>query len=175
MLELLESRPYSTPVTYDDLDMINEALKILPEDESNYPYLQLKGNILEKLGEPVKAKICYYLSSKMYDKVEKAEKQLKQLDNPNETFIVISGTNHYQYFKPFHKGVIMDLVKEPDNKHDKDAIRVEINGETVGYVANSEWTLINETKSATEIKNMQSTNAEFLFIILDCYVVAKLI
>ena len=175
MLSLLEKRRYSGPLTRDDLDFINEALRILPEGENNYDFLQLKGEILEQLGEPVKARICYYLSNKLFDKVDEAEKQLKLLENPNETYIIITGTNFYQNFRPFHEGVILDLVRESDNEFDRDAIRVEIDGETVGYVANSEDTLIKEVKSASDIRDMKSTKAIFVFVLLETYIIARLI
>ena len=73
--------------------------------------------------------------------------------------------------------MILDLIKEPENEHDHDAIRVEINGETVGYVANSSSTLIGQVKSATEIKNKfdNKTQAKYLFLFLDYMVIAKLI
>mgnify|MGYP006967282432 CR=1 FL=1 len=67
------------------------------------------------------------------------------------------------------------MVKEPDNPHDPNAIRVEINGETVGYVANSEYTLIREVKSARDIKDTNSRHAEVQFILLNNWVIAKLI
>ena len=174
MLSILESKRPNT-FTHADLNLINEALKTLPKDENNYPYLQMKGNILEELGEPVNARICYYLSNKMYDKVDETEKELRILKSSTETFINITGTNHYQNFRPFRQGTIVDLVREPENKYDKDAIRVEINGENVGYVANSDYTLIDEVKSATEIKDMASTKAEVLFLLVETYVIAKLI
>jgi tetratricopeptide (TPR) repeat protein len=159
----------------DDLKLINEALKILPDDKDNYSFLHMKGSILKELGEPVKGQICYYLADKNFDKVEKIEKQLKRLENPKETFINITGTQFYHYFKPFTEGMTVDLFKEPGNEHDKDAIRVEISGKTVGYVANSPKTLIKGVKSASEIKNTSSTKAEVLFILIEQYIIARLI
>ena len=175
MEALLNMKKYSCPYSRDDLDYINEALRILPEGEDNYSFLITKGIILDELGEHVKARICYSLASKNYDKVDKAERQLEMLRNTNDTYIIVTSTRYYQNFQPFHDGVIMDLVKEPDNIHDRNAIRVEIEGETVGYVANSERTLIAEVKSATDIKESKSTKAEFAFILLETYVIAKLI
>ncbi|WP_295115637.1 hypothetical protein [uncultured Methanobrevibacter sp.] len=66
-------------------------------------------------------------------------------------------------------------LREPDNPQDPHAIRVEISGETVGYVANSEYTLIKEVKSASWIRNLWATQAEVMFILLDEWVIAKLI
>ena len=67
------------------------------------------------------------------------------------------------------------MIREPDNPNDRDAIRVDINGTTVGYVANSRYTVIKEVKSATDIKNTKSTHAEVQFILFKEWVIAKLI
>lgn len=114
------------------------------------------------------------LHIKKYDKVEKAEKLLKKL-TPYHTYINITGTGYYRSFAPFKEGTIVDLIREQDNPHDPHAIRVEINGETVGYVANREYTLIREVKSASWIRNLWATQAEVMFILLDEWVIAKLI
>ena len=174
-LRMLRIKKVTQSYTRKDLDTINEALKILPDNEDNYSFLHMKGLILESLGERVNAKICYLLASKMYDKVEKIESQLKILKNSKYAFIAITGTRYYHNFTPFKEGVYMDLVKEPDNIHDRDAIRVEIDGETVGYVANSEYTLIEGVKSASDIRNTISKRAKFMFILAEEYVIAKLV
>ena len=156
-----------------DLDRINEALKILPEDCDSAPYLKTKSDILNRLGEPVKARICNALAYKNYDEVDTAEKQLEKLKIG--TYINITGIHYYQGFAPFNEGTVVDLVREPDNPHDRNAIRVEINSETVGYVANSEYTLIKEVKSARDIKDSNATQAIVQFILLNEWVIAKLI
>ena len=161
-------------VKHNDLKLINEALKILPDDCDNGPYLTVKADILDQLGEPVKAKVCRALSVKNYDEVDEADRQLKKLKS-GETYINITGTQFYQNFKPFGEGTIVDLIREPDNKHDKNAIRVEIKGKTVGYVANSKYTLINEVKSASDIKDTKSKRAQVQFILFKEWVIAKLI
>lgn len=156
------------------LDLINHALKILPDDYDNAPYLKLKSDILRLLGDPVKAKICLAIAYKNYDKVDEAEKQLKKL-TPYFRYINITGIHNYCHFEPFKEGVIVDLIKEPDNPYDRDAIRAEIDGETVGYVANSEYTLIKEVKSASDIVHTRLTQAKVMFILFDEWVIAKLI
>ena len=157
-----------------DLEVINEALKILPEGCDSGPYLSTKSEILDQLGEPVKARICQALAAKHYDKVDKAEKQLKKLKS-TENYINITGTQFYRNFAPFKEGTIVDLIREPDNPHDRYAIRVDINGETVGYVANNQYTLIKEVKSARNLKHSKSTRAEVQFILFNKWVIAKLI
>lgn len=67
-------------------------------------------------------------------------------------FITITGMNHYLGMKPFAVGRIVRLVKEPENAHDEDAIRVELPYiDTVGYVANSTSTVYMGTYSAGRI------------------------
>ncbi len=156
------------------LDLINEALRILPKDCDNGPYLNVKGDILDQLGDPVKARICRALAYKSYDEVNEVEKQLKKLKSAG-TYINITGIHYYQGFTPFKEGTVVDLIREPDNQHDPFAIRVEVNGETVGYVANNRYTLIKEVKSATDIKDSNSTKAEVQFILFREWVIAKLI
>ena len=157
-----------------DLEVINEALKILPEGCDNGPYLSTKAEILDQLGEGVKARICQALGAKRYDEADKAEKQLKKLKS-SETYINITGTQYYKNFAPFREGTIVDLIRESDNPHDRHAIRVEIKGETVGYVANNQYTLIKEVKSARDLKYVKLTQAEVQFILFNEWVIAKLI
>lgn len=64
-------------------------------------------------------------------------------------YFTIVGTGYCygnECFKPKTK---VTLVKEPDNKYDAEAIRVEMDGlKKVGYVANSPCTVIGESMSA---------------------------
>ncbi|AMD18465.1 hypothetical protein TL18_07095 [Methanobrevibacter sp. YE315] len=90
--------------------------------------------------------------------------------------ITVSGTNFFKGLEPFEKGVIVNLVKQPDNEHDSDAIGVFLADEQIGYVANSPYTLIDGVKSASEIKFIEDNQkAEVLFIFLERYVILKLI
>ena len=82
-------------------------------------------------------------------------------------FVTITGIHHYYGDKPFEVGRVVRLVKEPDNKHDDDAIRVELPFiETVGYVANSTSTVYRGTYSAGRIydKIEDAAFAEVAFI-----------
>ena len=67
------------------------------------------------------------------------------------------------------------MIREPDNPHDRYAIRVDIKGETVGYVANNQYTLIKEVKSARNLMHSKSTRAKVQFILFNKCVIAKLI
>ncbi len=64
-------------------------------------------------------------------------------------FITITGHNSYLGLKPFKVGRVVKLVKDKDNEHDEDAIRVELPFiDTIGYVANSTSTVYKGTFSA---------------------------
>ena len=43
-------------------------------------------------------------------------------------WFTIAGTNHHYGAEFFEKGMTVRLEKEPDNEHDKEAIRVEFKG-----------------------------------------------
>ena len=67
----------------------------------------------------------------------------------NKIYFTIAGTNHFfgnDFLKPDMK---VKLTKEPDNDYDKEAIKVELDGlGTIGYVANSPYTVAGESYSA---------------------------
>ena len=64
-------------------------------------------------------------------------------------YFTVTGTNHYYGLDFFEPKMTVHLVKEPDNKIDKEAIRVELEGlGKVGYVANSTYSVIGESYSA---------------------------
>lgn len=66
-----------------------------------------------------------------------------------KTYFTITGI--YFYYGPsiFNKKDKVKLIKEPDNKHDPEAIRVEVKGlGKVGYVANSPHTVLGKSFSA---------------------------
>ena len=64
-------------------------------------------------------------------------------------YFTVVGTTYY-YGKEFIKtGMNVRIVKEPDNKVDAEAIKVEMDGlGTIGYVANSPYTVLGESISA---------------------------
>ena len=66
-----------------------------------------------------------------------------------QCYITITGLNHFFGHKPFTPGQSVRLTKEPENKFDKEAIRVELPFiGTVGYVANSTGTVFQGSFSA---------------------------
>ncbi|WP_407391457.1 HIRAN domain-containing protein [Methanobrevibacter sp.] len=156
------------------LEIISEAIEILPDNER---FWYLKGSIYDCLSEPIEAQKCYLIAEGETEEVKRLEAQQDIIENSTDTLINITGTQFYFGNDIFKKGLTVDLVPEPDNPHDGDAIRVEIDGETVGYVANSDYTLIGNVKGASDIKEFVKTSrkAEIVFIYLDSYVIAKLI
>ena len=157
------------------LELIENALKILPNSEDPSEFYFLKGEILEALREPVEAKKSYLIAYKEFDKLEEFEAQVEYLNTTDDTLISISGSYFYN-FTP-SGDLIVNLVKEDDNEHDPDAIAVYFENEKIGYVANSDYTLIDEVKSATKIKNSLNENAQakILFVYLDQYIIAKVL
>ena len=64
---------------------------------------------------------------------------------------ILAIKRHYEKAQKLKEGDIVELIKEPDNAHDSDALKVVWKGEMVGYVANNEKTVLEGTLSATEI------------------------
>ena len=79
----------------------------------------------------------------------------------NLIYFTVTGTNYYygnEYFKPEIK---LQLIKEPDNKADKEAIRVELEGlGKVGYVANSPHSVVGNSYSAGRLYDKIGDSAE---------------
>ena len=73
----------------------------------------------------------------------------------------LTGTNHRYGDEFLEPGMKIRLEKEPDNKHDKEAIKVLIDGfGHIGYVANSYHTVIGDSFSAGRIYDKIGDTAE---------------
>ena len=76
-------------------------------------------------------------------------------------YFTITGTGHYfgsDFLKPDMR---VRLTKEPDNDYDKEAVRVELEGlGTIGYVANSPYTVVGESYSAGRLYDKIGDTAE---------------
>ncbi len=82
-------------------------------------------------------------------------------------FVTITGMNHYLGMAPYKVNRLLKLVKEHDNQHDPEAIRVELPFiDTIGYVANSVGTVFAGTFSAGRIydKFDEYAYAQVMFI-----------
>lgn len=67
----------------------------------------------------------------------------------SSAYITVTGLNHYFGSDFIEPKMTLRLVKEPDNRYDKEAIRVELDGlGKIGYVANSTNTVLGESFSA---------------------------
>ena len=73
-------------------------------------------------------------------------------ETKRELYITITGFQHYYDKKPFAIGNLIRCRKEPDNCHDEEAIKctLPVLG-TIGYVANSIYTVAGGTMSAGRI------------------------
>lgn len=157
------------------LNLINDALDIIPDYEDSSEFYFLKGEIFEALKEPVEARKSYLIAYGEFDKLKEFEAQVDYLNNNDDVLINITGSYFYN-FTPV-PGQIVDLIKESENEHDSDAIAICLDNKKVGYVANSEYTLLDSVKSASKIKGLISDDAQarILFTYLDDYIIAKLI
>lgn len=160
---------------YKSIQLINQALETLPDSEDPSEFWFLKAEILEAQNDLVEAQKCYLKAYKEFEKLEELENQIDYLNNTEDTLFIITGTSYYGEFLP-EKGITLKLVKEIDNEHDPNAIAVYFDGAKVGYVANNDYTLIDEVKSANDICHLMGdeSEGEILFVFLGEYLVAKL-
>ena len=160
------------------LELINEAIDnaaYITSDIDMEKFWYLKGSILDCLGEKIESKKCYMIAEKMTDEIARMDEQAEYIKTTQDTLICITGTQLYFGPEVLEEGMTVDLVRDEENEHDSDAIRVEIEGETVGFVANSPHTMVEGVKSASQIKEIQFDKAEIKFLYLYEYVIAKLI
>lgn len=74
---------------------------------------------------------------------------LKELAPQRPCYVTITGTNHYYDQTPFRVDGLIRCSKEPSNRHDGEAIRCHLPMlGTVGYIANSTYTVAGGTMSA---------------------------
>lgn len=86
----------------------------------------------------------------------------------DEKYVTVICFNQFHGKKIFKIGSILKLIKEPDNDHDAEAIRVEMRyAGKVGYLANSTKTVVRGTMSAGRAYDKiddESSYAEVKFI-----------
>ena len=75
----------------------------------------------------------------------------------------------------FKKGSIFNIVKEPDNPYDMEAIAVKSDNITIAYVANSVRTVVKGTMSAGRIYDKFGEDCEIEVIFVRDQIIAKLI
>ena len=87
-----------------------------------------------------------------------------------KAFITIVGLNSYYGTAPFHEDQKLTLIKESENRYDKEAIRAELPGlGLVGYVANSTYTVKGECMSAGRLYDKIGDRASARV----CYILAN--
>ena len=155
------------------LNLINTALNMMGEDDVDEFYF-LKAEILESIGDLKNSHKYYLMAHREFERLKEFERQTEYLENTDDILINITG-NYFYDFTP-SEGLIVDLKIESDNEHDPDAIAVFLDGEKIGYVANSDYTVMDGASSASDIKNKINNNSksEILFVYLD-KVVGKVI
>ena len=96
--------------------------------------------------------------------------------NTDKIYFTITATRHY-YGKDFlEKDMKVNLVKEPDNDYDREAIKAEFEGlGQIGYVANSPFTVLGESYSAGRLYDKIDDTAEgTILFVMDKGVVCSL-
>ena len=95
--------------------------------------------------------MCIYWTENEYTGIRN-RKELsvkKEEERMGKVYFTIAGTEHYFGSDFLEAGMTVKLIKEPDNVHDREAIRVEMCGAgKIGYVANSTRTVLGESMSA---------------------------
>lgn len=95
---------------------------------------------------------------------------------PESTFITIAGEDYHGPKVIFDKGDTLKLVKEANNRYDRDAIAVYFEGEKVGYVANSDSINADVSLKASDLKHIPYTAyCEYLMRYKFHYHIARII
>ena len=160
------------------LEIITEAIEstaYISQDLDMEKFWYLKGSILDCLGDKLESKKCYMIAENLQDEIAELDEHSEYIRTTSDTLICITGTQFYQSFDLIREGLEVDLIPEDDNEHDSDAIRVEANGMTIGYVANSPHTMIEGVKSASEIRKSAPKKAVVMFLYLYEYIIAKIV
>ncbi|WP_296881497.1 HIRAN domain-containing protein [uncultured Methanobrevibacter sp.] len=160
------------------LEIITEAIEstaYISQDLDMEKFWYLKGSILDCLGDKLESKKCYMIAENLQDEIAVLDEHTQYIKTTEDTLICITGTQFYQSFDLIREGLEVDLIPEDDNEHDSDAIRVEANGMTIGYVANSPHTMIEGVKSASEIRKSAPKKAVVMFLYLYEYIIAKIV
>lgn len=83
-------------------------------------------------------------------------------------YFTITGTDYHYGHKFIEPGMLVKITKDHDNKFDKEAIKVEMEGlGLIGYVANSHFTVLGESMSAGRIydKIEESAKGKVLYVL----------
>ena len=91
-------------------------------------------------------------------------------------WFTLTGTSHYLGQDFLKEGMKIRLEKEPDNRVDREAIRVSLKGlGKIGYVANSPYTVVGESWSAGRLYDKIGDTAKGkVVMVMDKGVLCKL-
>lgn len=132
-------------------EIIKRSIRALSgdSDEDIEKYLQLRDSIR------------FYIEHE--NEFERNLETLKGYDR--DELFTIAGRKFYNNGITLLPGMELELVREPDNEHDRDAIAVYAKGEKVGYVANSPNTKYELTSSASELKDKVHDSAKAKYLL----------
>lgn len=96
--------------------------------------------------------------------------------NMEKLYVTLTGVEYYYGSDFLEKGTKVTLKKEPDNKYDKEAIQVTVEGlGKIGYIANSPYTVIGECISAGRLYDrMEDTATAKVALITQRGIVCKI-
>lgn len=158
------------------LRLADQALEIVPKSVEASEIWFLKGEIHQSLDQHIDARRCFLKAENRQEEYKALESELDMFEaHRQDVLINITGVNFYRGLVPFKHGETFNLIRDADNEHDPDAIAVVKDDEIVGYVANSEYTLINDVRSASQIKAdlKDGSTAEVLFIFQNEFVISR--
>ena len=138
------------------LKLIEEAIEILSSiqsDEDVGEYRLLRGEIRDMLN---------------YDEGYDVLAEIGR-----ENLFTLTGTYYCSHID-FEKGMVLNLLREPDNPFDSDAIAVYCCGRKVGYVANSPDTVSPHTTGASDLNISGSAFAEYVMEYRNRFKIARL-
>lgn len=88
----------------------------------------------------------------------------------SKVYFTIAGMQYRFGTEFLKKGMEVKLIKEPDNPHDKEAIRVDFEGlGQIGYVANSTNTVKGESYSAGRLYDKIGKKAKGIVQVITPY------
>ena len=136
--------------------------------------LETNRKAINSLPKNTKENIDNFLSQKhlieMYIKYEKEyQKNIETLKTYDKSeLFTITGRQFYNTGITLTSRMSLKLVKEPDNKFDKNAIAVYCEDKKIGYVANRKYTKFEQSLSASEMQDKFKNVAqgEYLFHLL---------
>lgn len=96
--------------------------------------------------------------------------------NEKKIYFTLTGMQYYQGQSFLKTGMKVELVKEPDNPYDREAILVKMEGlGDIGHVANSTRTVRGESYSAGRIYDLFKKKAiGKVKFVLDCGAICEL-